>query len=260
MRTRTPCLVAACVAASRAFATDHFNLESGIPTTVEDIEPTDTGNVELQGFGRYLRFRGAEDRGESEPRIAWGVMRNTQLELSTPLSMGPGSEGGNGDVELSVLRKLWEDRAKTWTPGAALEADVRFPTGVERRGFRNGIDAGLGVLMKKDAGPHSFHFNAGLDWTADRSEEEALRRVAFNVVLGHDAPLAGWVILVSDVVWRQADEKAAEDLWLFETGVRAQLAPSLIGAVGAGVGLNTGREVPIFTITAGLQIGLRQAQ
>lgn len=88
------------------------------------------------------------------------------------------------------------------------------------------------MLLKKDAGPHSFHFNAGFDWTADESEEEDLRRVAFNVVLGHDAPLTGWLILVSDVVWRQADEEATRDLWLFETGARAQLTPWLIGALG----------------------------
>jgi hypothetical protein len=131
---------------------------------------------------------------------------------------------------------------------------------VEPRGYSNRIDAGFSVLMKKDAGPHSFHFNAGFDWTADESEEEALRRVALNVVLGHDVPLTASLLVVSDVVWRQADEKAAEDLWLLETGVRAQLRPSLIEALGEGVGLNTGREVPIFTITAGLQIGLRQAR
>lgn len=106
MWMRTPLVAAACVAALPAFATDHFNLESGIPTTVEDIEPTEKGNVELQGFARYLRFRGDEHRGELEPRIAWGVLTNTQLEIATPLLLGQGSEEGNGDIELSVLRKL----------------------------------------------------------------------------------------------------------------------------------------------------------
>ncbi len=90
------------------FATDHFNLESGIPTTIEDIEPLERGSVEMQGFGRYLRLRGGKDAGEAEPRLAWGILEHTQLEIGTPLLLGEGKANGNGDVQLSILRKLWD--------------------------------------------------------------------------------------------------------------------------------------------------------
>ncbi len=244
------------VVASPAFATDHFNLESGIPTTLEDIEPLEQGSFELQGFGRYLRLRGDKNIGEAEPRLAYGIFEKTQVEIATPLLIGEGMESGNGDVDISILRKLWDDQPGAWWPGVALEADVRLPTGVERDGYKNRVDASLTLIMKKDVGPHSFHFNGEFDWTGDKSEEENLRRAALSVVVGHDMPLTKWLVLVSDVVWRQSDEKETQDVWLFETGVRAQLMRSLIGAIGIGVGLNRGPETPAFTLTVGFQFGL----
>ncbi len=244
------------MAASPASATDHFNLESGIPTTLEDIEPIERGSFELQGFGRYLRLRREKNVGQAEPRLAYGVFERTQLEIATPLLLGEGVASGNGDLQISALRKLWDDRQGTWRPGAAIEADVRLPTGAERRGSTNRVDAGLTAIMKKDVGPHSFHLNAGFDWTGDESEEEDLRRAALSLVVGHDMPLTKQLVLVSDVVWRQPDEKETTDVWLFETGVRAQLMRSLIGAIGMGAGLNHGQETPAFSLTVGFQISL----
>ncbi len=244
------------VVASPAFATDHFNLETGIPTTIEDVEPLERGSAEVQAFGRYLRSREGDNRGEAEPRLAWGIFADTQVEIGTPLLIGGGKANGNGDVQVSILRKLRDDQHGAWGPAVALEADVTLPTGVERHGFDNRVDAGLTVIMKKVVGPHSFHFNGGVDWTRDTSEEEDLRRGILSIVLGHHIPVADRLVLVSDVVWRQADEKAVRDIWLFETGVRAQLTRWLIGAMGIGVGLNRGQETPVFSLAAGFQLGL----
>lgn len=248
--------IAVGVAASPAFATDHFNLESGIPTTLEDIEPVERGSVELQAFGRYLRMRGGKNVGEAEPRLAWGIFEKTQLEVATPLLLGEGAANGNGDAQISVLRKLWDDRARAWRPGLAFEAEVRLPTGVQGRGFKNRVDAGLTAVLKKDVGPHSFHLNAGFEWTGDKSEEGNLRRLVPSVVVGHDAPLTERVILVSDVVWRLADENGEAQVWVFETGVRAQVSRSLIGAIGVSAGLNRGGDTPVFSLTAGFQLAL----
>lgn len=136
-------LILLAVAPSLAFATDHFNLERGIPTTIEDIEPIERGSFELQGFARYSRLRGEKkNAGEAEPRLAVGIFDKTQLEIATPLLLGEGVASGNGDVQISVLRKLWDDQQGAWRPGVALEADVRLPTGAEKRGFKNRVDAG----------------------------------------------------------------------------------------------------------------------
>lgn len=237
------------------FATDHFNLESGIPTTIEDIEPLERGSVEMQGFGRYLRLRGGKDAGETQPRLAWGIFENTQVEIGTPLLLGEGKVNGNGDVQVSMLRKFLDSHG-AWWPGLALEADVTLPTGTERHGFENRVDAGFTIIMTKHVGSQGFHLNAGYDWTDDESEEEDLRRGILSIVVGHHIPLTDRLVLVSDVVWRQADEKETSDICLFETGVRAQLTSSLIGAIGVGIGLNRGEETPAFSLTVGFQYGL----
>ncbi len=242
--------------AAPALATDHFNLESGIPTTIEDIEPVDRGSLELQAFGRYLRMSGDRNIGEAEPRLAFGVLEKTQLEVGAPFLLGAGEANGNGDVQISVLRKLRDAARDEWWPGLAIEADLGLPTGAERSGFRNGVDAGLTVLLKKEAGIHGFHLNAGFDWSDDESAEERLRRVAWSGAVGHHAPLTQWLVVVSDLAWSQADEKGTTDIWLLETGVRAQLTRRLIGAVGIGAGLNRGTETPAFTLTVGFQLGL----
>lgn len=241
------------VVALPARATDHFNLESGIPTTLEDIEPIDRGNVELQAFGRFLEMRGGVHGGESEPRVALGVLEDTQLEISTPLLLGEGAGSGNGDVQMSVLRKLWNDPRDRWWPGFAVEADIRLPTG---RGSGNRAGVGITALLKKIVGNQHFHLNAGFERSGDEGDEEVLRRGAFSVAAGHHTALTPSIVLVSDLAWRQADDRKAEDIWLLESGVRAQLASGFIGAVGLGAGLNRGSETPVFTVTVGVQIGL----
>ena len=238
-----------------AFATDHENLEPGLPTSLEDIQPIERGTVQFQVFGRYLKFRGEPNLGESEPRLVWGAFDDTQLVVATPLPLGRGAASGNGYVALGVLRKLWGDRENRWWPGAALGLDLRLPTGSARQGFRNRPDIDLTVALKKDIGPHSFHLNVGYEWINDQSDRERFRAGAWRVIVGHDAPVTERVLLVTDVVWRQADVKASSDVWLVESGIRAQLTRRLIGTVGMGVGLNRGHETPEFTVTAGFQLG-----
>lgn len=244
------------MAATPAFATDHFNLEWGIPTSLEDIVALERGKFELQGFSRYMRLKGKTNRGLAQPRLAYGIFEQTQLEIESPFLLGQGAASGNGDIQISMLRMLRADRQGAWLPGVALEADVSLPTGTKTPGFKNQIDAGLTLIMKKDVGPHSFHFNAEFDWTCDQSEEEHLRSAASSIAIGHDMPLTKRLLLVSDVVWRQSDDMGEKDVPLFETGVRAQLTRSLIGAIGVGIGLNRGAETPAFSLTVGFQFGL----
>jgi hypothetical protein len=257
---RASLLIMLGVTVSTLFATDHFNLESGIPTSIEDIEPIERGGVELQGFARRLRLRGERSVFEAQPRLAWGIYERTQLEIATPLLFREAAGSGNGDIQLSVLRKLWADQQDAWWPGAALEADVKLPTAAARRGFKNRADAGFTAILKKDLGSHSFHCNAGFDWTGDESEKEDLRRTALSVVAGHDMPLTKRLLLVSDLVWRQSDEKQTADVWSLETGLRAQLTRSLIGAVGLGVGLSRSQNTPALSVTVGFQFSLLDHQ
>lgn len=251
----TPLLISLGVFVAPAFGTDHFNLESGIPITLEDIEPIEQGSVELQAFGRFLRLR-SDEIGEAEPRVALGILEKTQLEIASPLLLGQGAANGNGDVQVSILRKLREGGREERWPGFATEADLELPTGHEGPGFKNRFDAGFTALVKKDLGTQAFHLNAGFEWTNDESDGETLRRVVWAIVAGHHTSLTRSIVLVSDLVWRQADDRHTAAIWLAEAGVRAQLSRAVIGAIGIGAGLNRGPETPALTVTLGFQIGL----
>ncbi len=236
-------------------ATDHFNLESRIPVTIEDIEPIERGGVELQGFGTFLRMR-QKNIGQAAPRLALGILDNTQLEIAAPFLLGQGAAIGNGDVQVSMLRKFWDAPPEKWRPGFALEADVTLPTGTRKRGLANRTDAGLTALLKKQIAGHSFHLNAGFEWSGDDTGGEPLRRVVWSGAVGHHTALTKRLVLVSDLAWSQADEKQTTDIWLLESGVRAQISRRMIGAVGVGAGLNRGPNTPTVTLTFGFQIGL----
>ncbi len=92
------CLMFLVVIPTPTFATDHFNLESGIPTTIEDIEPIERGRAEFRAFGRFSRLREEKKIGEAEPLIAVGIFDKTQLEIAAPFDLGEGAADGNGDV------------------------------------------------------------------------------------------------------------------------------------------------------------------
>jgi hypothetical protein len=227
-----------------------------IPTTLADIEPIERGSMELQAFGRYSRLRGRQNLGETEPRLAWGAFERLQLTIGTLLRFGEdNANNGNGDIGLEGLWKLMDDRREAWWPGGALAVELRLPTGVERRGFENGVDVGFTGILKKDVGPHSFHLNIDFERIGDTSAEESLRTHVWDVVAGHDMPLTPWLLLIEDVVWRQADVRGSTDIWLLEVGLRAQLTRIVIGGLGLGVGLNDGPETPKLTSTVGFEIG-----
>lgn len=180
-------LLGAIVAPARA--TDHFNLESRIPVTIEDIEPIERGSIEFQAFGRFSRLRGGKNLGETELRFVLGIFEKTQLEIAAPLLLGHGAANGNGDTQISVLRKFRDSsREKRW-PGFAVEAELRLPSGIQRHGFKNRVDAAITALVTKHMARHSFHVNAGFDWSGDESQEERLRRGVWSGVVGQLRPM-----------------------------------------------------------------------
>lgn len=247
-------LLGAIVAPARA--TDHFNLESRIPVTIEDIEPIERGSIEFQAFGRFSRLPGRKNFGETEPRLVLGIFEKTQLEIAAPLLLGQGAANGNGDTQISVLRKFRDSSPEKRWPGFAVEAELRLPSGIQRHGFKNRVDAAITALVTKHMARHSFHVNAGFDWSGDESQEERLRRGVWSGAVGHHTALTKWIVLASDLAWTQADEKQTRDIWLLETGVRVQLTRKLIGAIGVGAGLNRGPDTPVLALTFGFQIGL----
>ncbi len=247
-------LIALCATIpGHTFAADHTNMESGIPTSLEDIEPVERNTVEFQIVGRYLRLAGNRNTGELESRLVWGAFEKTQLGIAAPLQFGQPEASGNGDIVVNALRKLWDDSSTRLWPGVALALDVRLPTGKERAGFDSGVAVEPAIILTKSVGRQSFHLNLAHEWVGSQSTEEQLRKNIWRVVVGHHVPLTDRMGIVTDVVWQQADTKHTTDIVLLETGIRAQVTKRLIAAIGIGAGLNRGPETPRATATAGLQ-------
>jgi hypothetical protein len=75
------------LAASDASA-QYRNLDSGKPTRIEDAEPTPLFALEIDAAPFQLeRLSGGTIRYRAEPRLAYGVLPMTDIELRVPTEM-----------------------------------------------------------------------------------------------------------------------------------------------------------------------------
>jgi hypothetical protein len=227
-----------------AIAADHLNLEEGLPAEVEDAYPLGFGGFEFQGIFHYDRVEG-EDIFTLDPRLEWGFARNWQAKLSVPVVLGS-EENDIGDISAEVFYNFNTETLST--PAIALSASADFPTVSDSKG----VDPTLKLLVTKSIGTGKnldrLHLNLG--WTYNSKKQDNERQNALSAALGYSRRLGSETILVSDIVFEQEKEEDAE-MYLIEIGVRHQLSPLNVLAIGAGVGL--GEESPDLRITAGFQ-------
>jgi hypothetical protein len=111
MRPRLlPALLAtALTAAPRALVaqTEYYDLDAGRPTRVEDASPTERSELEIQLAPVRLEWvDGGMQRWRMEPKLSYGVLPFTEIELRAPLvaapeggqQIGPGGGDGHGDA------------------------------------------------------------------------------------------------------------------------------------------------------------------
>jgi len=139
MTSRLLCALAAAtmaVAPPRALAaqTEYYDLDAGRPTRVEDASPTERSELEIQLAPIRLEWvDGGMQRWRTEPKLSYGVLPFTEIELRLPLLMvqPPGAAAarsiGLSGVSLGALHALaTETRA---VPALALAVDVLLPVG-----------------------------------------------------------------------------------------------------------------------------------
>ena len=156
-------LSAVHVGAGNASA-QYRNLDAGKPTRVEDAEPTPRFALDLDAAPFQLeRLTGGTMRYRAEPRIAYGLLPMTDVELRAPLvqlapssASGASSAAGLAGVSLGVMRALTIET--TNVPAMAVAAEVSLPVGglaPERGSYL------AKALMTKTTGPVRVHLNAG---------------------------------------------------------------------------------------------------
>jgi hypothetical protein len=111
------------------------DLNEGAPLQMEDTDPTQLGQLQVQGSVQHERSNG-QSQTELQPQIQYGFARNWHLEAAVPLRFGD-DKSGSGDIHLGVLRKLNEERGGT--PSFALLARAHLPTGRDSEGIATEI-------------------------------------------------------------------------------------------------------------------------
>src|SRR2546426_1011532 len=104
--------------ATQALASDHWNLEEGLPTEVEDAYASDYLKPELQSLFRYERLNAHQERFVLNPRFLYGFARDWQAKVTTPFLLGSADKTGSGNLGFEVLNNFKHE--SQYSPALAL--------------------------------------------------------------------------------------------------------------------------------------------
>lgn len=231
------------VVSSTARASDHANLDDGLPTEIVDARVTPYGATEAQALTRVE----VEDDGTAvarvEPRLEVGVLPNTEMTLRVPTLAAFGESIGLGRVALEALYNINQETVAL--PSFSLAAEVEAPSllaGPETRGGF-GFDPSAKLLVSKTV-PYvpafvTVHLNGALQYNADQRADERLGR--YRVAAGSSFRILPTLHGIVDVV-REQQMKVDEEQNLAEVGVRWQATPLFVVLAGAGAGFSMNRR------------------
>lgn len=120
-----------CVRALDA-QTGYYDLDSGRPTRIEDAVPTELREIELQFLPlRLERVGDGTQRYRLEPKVAYGVLPRTEVEVRAPLmdvrSPGRAETVGLASVAVGALYALNVETGAM--PALALAGEMVIPAG-----------------------------------------------------------------------------------------------------------------------------------
>jgi copper chaperone CopZ len=236
-------LCAAMVAST--FAADHQNLEEGLPVEVEDAYPIAFRGREFQSSFRYERTDGGKDRFVIDPRIEFGFAPNWQGKIAVPVYLGSADRTDSGNIGLEAFYNFNTESLSL--PAFALSLRGDLPTGKDSAG----VDTTLKGIVTKSitrGGLDRIHLNVA--WKHNAGARSGQRDDLYRAILGYSRPLDADTIVIADFVREQEIEEGHEAN-VFEIGIRRQLTPLMLIAVGLGAGV--GDESPPFRATLGLQ-------
>ena len=224
-------LLSAAALATPALATDHNNLEEGLPVAVEDAYPIGYGKKEVQGVFTYDHFtrNGGKELLTLEPRLALGLFPNFQATLRLPYQVGNADGRNSGTVSMGGLYQLNE-----WGPVFpvfALSAGLDVPYGMNE----SGTETRLKLIAQKTLGNQSENrdLHVNIEWTHNYSPLPDERSDRYSIGVGYAQPFNAETLLVVDLVGQQELGKGSNSM-LIEFGIRHQLSEALVVSAGAG--------------------------
>src|SRR5918999_6466449 len=157
-------LLTSMFGAPAAAQAHYYNLDAGRPTRVEDAVPVERYGVDLHVAAlRLERLDDGTYRWRSEPKLSFGVLPMTSLELRAPVThlVRPGTRGRGttalAGIGIGALRALNVEKARL--PALALAGEALVPVG----GFSSGRTSyAIQLLATKTTAIVRTHLNASL--------------------------------------------------------------------------------------------------
>jgi hypothetical protein len=238
-------LAFAAVPAARA--ADHNNLEPNIPTQVEDAYPIPYLGREVQGYSTYDRTRDGKDLLLIAPVVEYGFARNWQGSIGVPYRVGNSQEtAGSGNPQVSAFYNFNTESLSL--PAFAVSVREAFPGGKGHAG----IDSQIKLIATKTLGPgdHLDELHVNLVYLNAGHPEDDMRRNRYQAILGYSRRIGLDNVLVTDFV-RSQDQFQGQNSNTVELGLRHQVTPQTLYAVGLGAGIS--ESSPKLRLTAGFQ-------
>ena len=235
-------------------ATDHNNLEEGLPVSIEDSYPLEYGKQEVQGVFTYDHFsrNGGQNFFTFEPRLAVGLFPGFQTTFRTPYQVG--TDGSNsGTFSVGGLYQL--NKGGPVIPVFALSGGVEVPFGFNP----SAIETSLKLIATKPLGSLSenrdIHLNIG--WTHNTNPGLEERSDRYSIGVAYAQPFDAKTLLLLALVGEQELEQHTSQKRI-EFGIRHQVSEGLVVSAGAHVFRITGpsERTDGFRFVVGFQRGI----
>lgn len=217
-------------------AGDHDNLEDGQPTTLADAYAAPYLERQVHGIIRYQRTYEKEHQLFFEPRFELGFPRNAQISVATPVKMVDFEKFELGRFSADAFYNLNQETLAL--PAFALGGGVEAPTGKNVHGFDPYVQVYVSKLLPGTTFWNGVHVNGRWQFNTEKTDDERAGRYRF--VAGYAFRVSASTIAIADYVREQIMKKDITEN-RGELGIRYQVTPLLVFAIGGGAGAADGK-------------------
>ncbi|MFW6201108.1 MAG: hypothetical protein ACOC8B_00900, partial [Gemmatimonadota bacterium] len=228
-------LVGDAARAPAAVQTHHINLEENFPLEVEDAYPGAYGSWELELPFRYDRTRDGRNLYELVPEVAYGIVRNADISVAVPVRFGTADRTGSGDIEVEAFYNF--NTEGLVLPAFALEGAAIVPSGRDT----DGVDTRLRLIATRSISNRLDRLHANVQYEHNDAPLPGEHDHRWLFILGYSGRLGPDMLIVADII-REQERMEDEAANVVELGLRAMIAPLVVGSAAFGTGF--GDESP----------------
>jgi hypothetical protein len=211
-------------------------------STLEDGQPGAPGELEIHLASGWQTRSGEHDPVFLHPELEYTLdgsefLRNTQLDLGVPLTLGYGDYAGEGDIEFGWQQRWVKEECNM--PTLATLAEMRIPSGYEG----SGVDGKLTGIVAKDVGPGTAYLNAFVE-TANGHEIDDLRHFQWGGRVGYKWRISDCFSLIGDYVHQSSEETGHANSNTLELSTEYKFNEHLSIGPGIVIGLDRNEETP----------------